>query len=158
MVPTLVDNDFTLWESRAILIYLVEKYARKDELYPKNPKERAIINQRLYFDIDTLFKAITETYYPMFMGQEVDPENVKKLEEKVQLLETIMGENDFIAGSHLTIADFAIVTSMSTAEMFGFDLSPFPKIAKWYEVMKEGPGWEQNQIGLEVLQGLMKQN
>lgn len=37
-IPTLVDNDFVIWESRAILVYLIEKYAKNDALYPKDPQ------------------------------------------------------------------------------------------------------------------------
>ncbi|XP_034127071.1 glutathione S-transferase D1-like isoform X2 [Drosophila guanche] len=43
-IPTLVDNGFVLWESRAILIYLVEKYGKDDSLYPKDPQQLWSIN------------------------------------------------------------------------------------------------------------------
>lgn len=48
-VPTLVDNGFVLWESGAIMAYLVEKYAKDDSLYPKDIEKRAIIDQLLHF-------------------------------------------------------------------------------------------------------------
>lgn len=50
-VPTLVDDDgFTLWDSHAIMIYFMEKYATDDTLYPKDLKRRAMIHQRFHFD------------------------------------------------------------------------------------------------------------
>jgi glutathione S-transferase len=50
-VPTLVDDDgFTLSDSHAIMIYLLSKYAKSDNLYPKDLKKRALVDQRLHFD------------------------------------------------------------------------------------------------------------
>lgn len=48
-VPTIDDNGFYLWESRAILSYLME--SRAPHLLPTSPKEKAILNQRLHFEL-----------------------------------------------------------------------------------------------------------
>ena len=41
--------------SRAILTYLVQKYAEDDCLYPKDPQIRATVDRMLYFDMGTLY-------------------------------------------------------------------------------------------------------
>lgn len=63
-IPTLVDGDLNLWESRAIISYLVEKYGKTDSLYPKDPTKRAVVNQRMYFDMGTLYDRFATYYYP----------------------------------------------------------------------------------------------
>ena len=50
-IPTMVDGDFVMNESRAIAAYLVQKYAEDDKMYPKDPEIRARVDQRLYFDM-----------------------------------------------------------------------------------------------------------
>lgn len=51
-VPTIDDNGFILWESRAILAYIME--TRAPRLVPTSPKEKAIISQRLYNEMGNM--------------------------------------------------------------------------------------------------------
>ncbi|KAJ8927876.1 hypothetical protein NQ314_019620 [Rhamnusium bicolor] len=57
-VPTLEDGDFVIWDSHAINTYLVGKYGKNDSLYPKDLQKRAVIDQRLYFDVGILFPRV----------------------------------------------------------------------------------------------------
>lgn len=57
-VPTLIDDGKTLWDSHAINTYLIGKYAKDDSLYPNDLYQRALINQRLFFDCSVLFTGI----------------------------------------------------------------------------------------------------
>lgn len=58
----MVDGDFVNNESRAAAAYLIRKYGgdKKDKLYPEGVTSRAIVDQRLYFDMGTFYKAFGE--------------------------------------------------------------------------------------------------
>lgn len=66
--PTIVDDGFALSESRAIAKYLVAKYGN-NKYYPQDIKARALIDQRLDFDIGTLYPKLFEVYVS-FISQE----------------------------------------------------------------------------------------
>ena len=42
------------------------------------------------------------------------PESVKGLEEALVMLDTVLGDNDFVAGGTATIADCCCIASVST--------------------------------------------
>ncbi|XP_066993925.2 glutathione S-transferase 1-1-like [Anabrus simplex] len=132
-VPTMVDNGFALWESRAMLSYLVQQYGKDDSLYPKDVKKRAQVDQRLYFDMGTLYQRFAEYYYPVIVdGTDYDPAKLKKLEEAYEFLDKFLENQEWVAGNNLTIADFAVVSSVSTADILGFDISRYPNVSKYF--------------------------
>ena len=59
-VPCMKDGDFCINESRVIATYLVNKYGKDDKLYPKDVVTRAIVDQRLYFDMGVFYKSFGE--------------------------------------------------------------------------------------------------
>lgn len=151
-IPTLVDDGFAVWESRAIITYLAEKYGKDDSLYPNDPQKRALVNQRLYFDFGTLGLSFTEYYVPQLQGKPADPEKLKKIETAFEYLNTFLEGQKYVAGDKLTIGDIAILSTTTSFVSLYFDLSKFPNVNSWYErLQKEVPGWEENLEGsLEV--------
>lgn len=149
-IPTLVDEGFALWESRAIQTYLVEKYGKTDSLYPKCPKARALVNQRLYFDLGTLYGRLADYYYPqIFAKAPANPEIFKKLEDAVGFLDTFLEGSVYAAGDNLTVADISLVATISTLEAFGFSLSKYANINRWYAKCKATcPGYDINEAGV----------
>lgn len=151
-LPTLVDhnnNGLVLWESKAIMIYLVEKYAKTDSLYPKCHKKRAQINQKLYFDMGTLYQSYGEYYYTqIFEGKPEDPQAFKNLEDAVELLNTFLEGHIYAVGNSLTLADLAFLSSLSAFEVAGFDLSQYPNVSKYHKhLYKVTPGAKENEKG-----------
>lgn len=65
-VPVLVDDDFVLTESRAILAYLVNKFKPGDALYPADPRARAVVDQKLYYDATVLFESCAQIIVSCF--------------------------------------------------------------------------------------------
>uniref|UniRef100_A0A1L8E4M7 glutathione transferase n=1 Tax=Nyssomyia neivai TaxID=330878 RepID=A0A1L8E4M7_9DIPT len=150
-IPTIVDHGFNLWESRAILVYLIDKYAKNDLLYPKDPQKRARVNQQLYFDMGTLYQRFANYYYPVFFENQaaLDPAAYQKMEEAVGFLNTSLEGRLYVAGDSLTIADLAMVATISTYDGFKFDFSKYPNVVQWYEMCKKMPGYEVNQQGVD---------
>lgn len=155
-VPTLVDGDFSLWESRAIMIYLVDRYAKDDvgeQLYPKDPQKRAVVNQRLYFDMGTLYQRFGDYYYPqIFEGAAANPENYKKIGEALKFLDTFLcGQQCIAGGSCLTLADLSVLATLTTFEVAGYDFSGYKNVHEWYgRIQKVAPAADVNRTWAEA--------
>lgn len=46
--------------SRVILSYLVSSYAKDDTLYPQDVRMRALVDQRVQFDLGTLYARLAD--------------------------------------------------------------------------------------------------
>lgn len=54
-VPVLIDGDYILTESRAIIAYLVNSKKVNHSLYPTDAKARGLIDSKLYFDATIIY-------------------------------------------------------------------------------------------------------
>ncbi|KAK9874737.1 hypothetical protein WA026_005550 [Henosepilachna vigintioctopunctata] len=145
-VPALVDDGLLLSESRAIITYLVSQYGKDDSLYPKDPKKRAVVDQRLYFDASTLYARYADLYYPLyFAGVPLDSLKADKLRDAYQVLNNFLANSKYAAGDHLTVADISLLASISTAEISGFNILDYENVAKWYDTVKATvPGYDED--------------
>ncbi|XP_076650582.1 glutathione S-transferase 1-1-like isoform X2 [Halictus rubicundus] len=137
-IPTIDDNGLRLWESRAIMTYLVGQYGKDDSLYPKDPKKRAIVDQRLYFDACNLYKALAEYYYPMFFANKPkDQEKYEMIDKALTFLETFLENETYVAGKTMTVADLAILATVTSLDACGYDLSTYKNTLRWLANMKK---------------------
>lgn len=56
----MVDDDVVICDSHVIMSYLVGKYRPDDSLYPSDPIQRALVDERLHFDSSVLFPLFYE--------------------------------------------------------------------------------------------------
>ncbi|XP_065219723.1 uncharacterized protein LOC135845185 [Planococcus citri] len=135
-IPTIEDEDgFILWDSHAINAYLVGKYGKDDQLYPKDLKARGIVDQRLHFDSDVLFGSLIRNIKYIIVNEMSTRlrDDLRKLTlESYDLLEKLLEGKLYAAGNHVTIADFSILTTLTNSHIFvPIDNEKYPLIVDY---------------------------
>ena len=103
-LPYLIDGDFKLTESSAILRYIPKRF-NKPELLGKNLKDEAVVDNIL-----GVFKDITTAIAPLFWDKEWQGKlegALTKAQPKIELVSKFYGEKEFALG-YLTVADFSV--------------------------------------------------
>ena len=115
-VPTLVDGDFNLWESRAIMQYLSSKKPGND-LWPSDPKVQADILRWQFWETAHLSKgtgafAFEKLFKRIFMKQDADPVALAAGEKEFHTFAPVLNGHlegkKFIVGDKVTLADFSV--------------------------------------------------
>ncbi|XP_051925057.1 glutathione S-transferase theta-1a [Hippocampus zosterae] len=152
-VPVMKDGDFILTESVAILQYLAEKHASRipDHWYPADLRQRARVNEYLSWQQMNLRAHGSKVFllknmYPLVMGQPVPKDKmssvVEELSQTVDVLEKyFLGENLFLCGASISLADLVAVAEIMQPVSSGVDVfSGRPKLSAWRERVKEEVG------------------
>ncbi|XP_017087010.2 glutathione S-transferase 1 [Drosophila bipectinata] len=141
-VPVLDDNGTVIWDSHAIVTYLVDKYGKSDELYPKDLAKRAAINQRLFFDASVIFPSLGNVSGPFWVsGVTVVPqEKLDTIHRGLKLLETFLTGSAYLVGDSLTLADISTGTTVSSLPA-AVDIKPevYPNITAWLDRLNQIP-------------------
>ncbi|KAH8407439.1 hypothetical protein KR222_001263, partial [Zaprionus bogoriensis] len=159
-VPMLEDDDACIWDSHAIIAYLVGKYGKDDSLYPKDLLKRAIVDQRLHFETGVVFanalRAITRQV--VFLGITVVPkERLDAIIEVYDFAEVFLKDHDYIAGDQLTIADFSIVSTITSLVAYvDIDAAKYPKLSAWLKRLEQLPYFSVNSEGANLFVSMVK--
>lgn len=143
-VPTLVDGEYVLWESNAILWYLAEKYPAT-ALLPDDRLERARIQQMLFWQATELGPAVRTLARSAVQTPEEkrDPAAVDAARAEVVkllgILGGLLGGHTASVGDTATIADLALGPSVERAIELGLEVPA--GAAPWLKAMRARPSW-----------------
>lgn len=156
-IPTINDNGFALWETRAILIYLVQKYAKDDSLYPNDPEKQAVVNQRLFFDLGVLSKVFADHFYPIMRKEPAIPDSYKAIEKAFEFLDIFLEGRKFLAGDFLSVVDFMTGTTLYSFALLDCDLTKYPNVKRYVDSLDEQLiGFDVTKKNLEVYKTFFK--
>lgn len=152
IVPFLVDGDFGLGESSAILKYLAEKTG--SPAYPSELKARARVNAAMdWFNTQLRRDFNMCLVYPQVLppGHVPDVDTGWGLEASRRWLTVLdrhmIGDRRYVCGDEITLADYLGIAYVTLAELIAFDYSPWPNVARWIARMKTRPGWAAANAG-----------
>lgn len=148
-VPALVDGDFTLWESNAIMQYLADK-AGERTIWPEDARARADIVRWQLWDVGQLAPASRpfqwEYLFKAMSGLGEPDQAILAAAEAPMLacagvLEGTLSKQPFLAGEQLTLADISIAASLVYAEAARMPLAEFPALQRWRQKVSAIPAW-----------------
>lgn len=147
-VPLLVDGDFLLWESHAIMQYLADK-AGAEDIYPADVAARADINRWLFWSACHFAPAcalfIRERVSKKLMGGVPDATEIARGEAQLPpaaaMLDAHLAGRDWIAQGRLTLADFAVVAPLMHSARAHLPLGGYGNLQTWFARLRETPAW-----------------
>lgn len=141
-IPAIVDHsadDFAIFESGAIMIYLAEKAGR---LLPTDVKGRSEVIQWLMFQMGGLgpMQGQANVFYRYF------PEKIPAAIERYQnetrrlygVLDSHLKDNEYLAGD-FSIADIANWSWTRIHNWAGVDIDAFPSLQRWLTALEARP-------------------
>ncbi|MDO1582581.1 glutathione S-transferase family protein [Rhizobium oryzicola] len=151
-VPVLVDDDFVLTESAAILVHLAEKTGR---LLPTDGEDRARVFEQLFFHASGLSPAFGNAGF--FKRSSPEPQPIAEArftteaERILGLLDDKLALQTFVAGEAFTIADIAHFGWLWRRQFPGLTLDGRPNLSRWYDVVANRAGVQRAIARLEAL-------
>ena len=154
-VPTLVDGDFVLWESNAILTYAADKTGNT-AVYPTDMRTRADIQRWLLWEAAHWFPScyvylVEHCVKPLLQGApdlSITAAQDETFHKLAGILDARLAQSRWIAGDQPTIADIALAAPAHLHPYQRLPLGPHPNLRRWLvEGVERLPCWERTFVG-----------
>ena len=149
-IPTIVDRDndnFAVFESGAILVYLAEKTGR---LMPTDVKGRSLVLQWLMFQMSGVGPMMGQAnVFHRYFPEKIQPAIERYQNESSRLFEVLdrrLAEHEWLAGDY-SIADIAHWCWVRTHRWSGVNIEGLDHLKRWMDAMKARPACRR---GVEV--------
>ncbi|KIV77058.1 hypothetical protein PV11_08894 [Exophiala sideris] len=157
--PVLIDhaqNDHVVWESTAILLYLVTLYDTEHKLYPKDVFEQSKVNQWMMLQASGQGPTMGQAFWFGYWHDEVLPSAYKRYVDETKrilnVLEIWLKERKWLVGEKMSIADVSYFSWYEEAYLVDVDLAKeFPAVNSWFETMKALPVIVAGSVGREMI-------
>ena len=145
VVPTLVDGEFTLWESNVVVRYLCAKHAL-GHLYPVDLQERFNAERWMDWQQTTFSPSGRDAFWQLIRIPEPERDmqkvaaSISSTEILLDRFEAHLSTTEYVAGSKLTMADIPMACEIH--RWFGLNIpsKTRPYIEAWYAKMLARPG------------------
>lgn len=158
-IPVLVDDDFRVIESLAILDYLEAKYPTPS-LLPSDAKTLATVRMVEMVTINELMPNLMPLMR-QWIGQKEDPKKIEETQQKVATVltffEQLLGEQSYFAGDQFTLAEVVAGTVVPSLPFLGISLSEYPRLSAWAKRLNQRPSWSQTQTSPEEMEAFKSQ-
>lgn len=153
-LPALVDGDFVLWESNAILQYVADK-SNNASAYSLDPQKRADINRWLLWEAAQWFPScyvyLVENCVKPVLGAAPDPAVITAQDPTFHklagILDARLAESKWLTGDEPSIADIAVAAPMHLHAWQKLPLDPHPNLKRWMlEGIEKLPAWRRTNI------------
>jgi glutathione S-transferase len=148
--PTLVDGDFTLWESTAIMHYLANQ--KPNSLWPNNARARADIMRWESWQLQHWSEACAPMVFQRLVKKllNLGPPDAAVLEKategfhrEARVLDAHLAKQPYLTGSDLTLADIPVAASIAYHKEAAMPLEPYQNIRNWFARVSALPAWRQ---------------
>lgn len=153
MIPTLVDGNFVLWESNAIMQYLCSKVP-DNSLWPSsNAGTQADVSRWQFWQAAHFGSACSAMIFERLIKKlrnmgEPDLQEIAKGEERfhrfAQVLDAHLKGREWLVGDSVTLADFSVGSFLDLAEMAQYPMTPYMEITRWYRNIEQLPAWKSS--------------
>ncbi|MFE4105427.1 glutathione S-transferase family protein [Almyronema epifaneia] len=153
-IPVLVDEDFKVIESFAILDYLEAMYP-SPPLMPCAPQAIARVRMVQMVTLNELLPALTPLTRKMMGFGEPDAEAIAKAKQQadgvLRFLAQILDNHVFFGVDHLSLGDIVLGTVVPWFAQLEIPLENYPNLQAWCDRLVQRPAWQTTQPTAEAL-------